>query len=216
MPNPPRKRPTRATVKAKIIAAAEKEFIQHGYASTKLDAIAKRAGFTKGALYSNFDSKAALFLALIEQRMSRVLTDQMATVLASSGDSSSSLDVKSMARALAHVTKREEAWHLLIMELALLATQDASSAALYQRGREVVHAQIHGALTVLLGPDPQGEVRRSDVVTTLIISLVNAVALDGILAPERYTLELRTALFESALSGGLTWDSAAMAQNNTS
>ncbi len=47
MPKSPRKRPTRETVRAKILAAAEEEFTRSGYASTKLDDVAERAGFTR-------------------------------------------------------------------------------------------------------------------------------------------------------------------------
>lgn len=207
MPNPPRKRPARETVRAKVLEAAEVEFIRSGYASTKLDDVVERSGFTKGALYSNFESKSALLLALIEERFSRVLSNQMRTVLSSvSTGSASSLDARSLARGLAQLSEQDEAWHLLIVELALLATQDEASADLYRRSRDIVRAQIKGALAILLGAEEESdELHRSEVITTLVISLVNAVALDGSLDRGRYTLDLRTALFESALRGGLAW-----------
>ncbi len=38
-----------------------------GYAAVSVDAVAQEAGFTTGAVYSNFDGKADLFLAVLER-----------------------------------------------------------------------------------------------------------------------------------------------------
>ncbi|MER7927448.1 helix-turn-helix domain-containing protein [Streptomyces sp. NPDC096057] len=52
---------TRATV----LAAARAEFTERGYGAAKVDAIAERAELTRGAVYSNFPSKRALYLAVL-------------------------------------------------------------------------------------------------------------------------------------------------------
>ena len=44
-----------------ILAAALEEFFQQGFAATRLDAIAERAGIGKGTIYLYFDSKETLF-----------------------------------------------------------------------------------------------------------------------------------------------------------
>jgi TetR/AcrR family transcriptional regulator, mexJK operon transcriptional repressor len=49
----------------RILAAARTLFLQHGYGETSMDAIARHATVSKATLYSHFDSKAALFAALI-------------------------------------------------------------------------------------------------------------------------------------------------------
>jgi AcrR family transcriptional regulator len=49
----------------RILAAARTLFLQHGYGETSMDAIARHAAVSKPTLYSHFDSKAALFAALI-------------------------------------------------------------------------------------------------------------------------------------------------------
>jgi TetR/AcrR family transcriptional regulator, mexJK operon transcriptional repressor len=49
----------------RILAAAHTLFLQQGYGDTSMDAIARRAAVSKATLYSHFDSKAALFAALI-------------------------------------------------------------------------------------------------------------------------------------------------------
>ncbi|MBU6534622.1 TetR/AcrR family transcriptional regulator [Streptomyces mayonensis] len=48
-----------------VLTAAEAEFTEHGYATAKVDRIAERAELTRGAVYSNFPSKRALYLAVL-------------------------------------------------------------------------------------------------------------------------------------------------------
>ena len=52
---------------AEILDAALAVFAQKGFAATKLDDIAAKAGITKGTIYLYFDSKQALFEALARQ-----------------------------------------------------------------------------------------------------------------------------------------------------
>lgn len=52
---------------AELLSAALDLFVERGYAATKLDDVAAKAGVSKGTLYLYFDSKDALFKAVIEQ-----------------------------------------------------------------------------------------------------------------------------------------------------
>lgn len=56
----------RATRRA-LIDAAREVFARDGYHGANLSRIAKHAGFSKGAVYSNFEHKAALFLAVMDR-----------------------------------------------------------------------------------------------------------------------------------------------------
>lgn len=47
--------------RAEILAAAEEVFNETGYAETTVDAVAERAGISKGSIYNYFESKEALF-----------------------------------------------------------------------------------------------------------------------------------------------------------
>ena len=53
-----------------VLEAARRVFLARGYASATLDVIAEEAGFSKGVVYSQFDSKADMFLALLEASIS--------------------------------------------------------------------------------------------------------------------------------------------------
>jgi AcrR family transcriptional regulator len=52
-----------------LVDAAERLFTKQGFHATSIDAVAAEAGFTKGAVYSNFESKEDLFFAVYERRV---------------------------------------------------------------------------------------------------------------------------------------------------
>ena len=52
---------------AEIVAAALQVFVERGYAATRLEEVARRAGVTKGTVYLYFDSKEALFKAVVRE-----------------------------------------------------------------------------------------------------------------------------------------------------
>ena len=55
--------------------AGERLFAELGYAEAKVEAIARHAGFTRGAFYRHFSSKEAFFLELLERRSTRQQLD---------------------------------------------------------------------------------------------------------------------------------------------
>ena len=67
----PRKRLTReesrAQTRAMLIAEGRKHFLRYGLGGAVAEKIAEDAGYSRGALYSNFDGKEELFLAVIHE-----------------------------------------------------------------------------------------------------------------------------------------------------
>jgi AcrR family transcriptional regulator len=59
----------REQTRERLLDAASEVFARRGYSAASLDDVAQAAGYTKGAVYSNFASKADLFMALIERRI---------------------------------------------------------------------------------------------------------------------------------------------------
>src|ERR671930_2595904 len=64
-----------AQTRTELIDAAERLFMANGFHTTSLDAVADAAGYTKGAVYSNFAAKEDLFFAVYERRMDRALAE---------------------------------------------------------------------------------------------------------------------------------------------
>lgn len=56
-----------------IVTAALEEFVERGFAATRLEDVARRAGVTKGTLYLYFKNKEALFKAVVRQTIVPVI-----------------------------------------------------------------------------------------------------------------------------------------------
>lgn len=72
-------RVTPADRRERILDAAREEFAQRGFAASRMEDVARRVGISRAALYLAFDSKEALFRALV----SGVITEIMPTLLPS-------------------------------------------------------------------------------------------------------------------------------------
>jgi AcrR family transcriptional regulator len=64
-----RTRPTRDDTCEKLFEAAARVFEEQGIGGASIEAIAAAAGFTRGAFYSNFDSKDELIIAMLEDQV---------------------------------------------------------------------------------------------------------------------------------------------------
>ena len=168
-------RPTRAErtaqTRAELLAAAERHFFVHGYHGTTLDDIAEDAGYTKGAVYSTFKSKAGLFLALFDEVMERRL-DELRELLAPHGDDES----RSRALGRRPVDERNAQFLLLAIEFWTHAAREPAVleefSARYRRFR--------ASLTELGPPDSDLGGERWAIVT---LALANGLALERLIDP---------------------------------
>ena len=58
-----------------IVAAALEVFVERGFAATKLEDVARRAGVTKGTIYLYFANKEALFKAVVRETIVPVIAE---------------------------------------------------------------------------------------------------------------------------------------------
>lgn len=58
---------SKARTRSELLKAASRLFLRKGFVATSLTDIAEEAALTKGAVYSNFESKEDLFLALLQE-----------------------------------------------------------------------------------------------------------------------------------------------------
>lgn len=68
-PEPLSRRDRQQQTREALIFWARAMFSEVGYHAASVDRIAREAGFSKGAVYSNFEDKAALFLAVMDQNL---------------------------------------------------------------------------------------------------------------------------------------------------
>src|SRR5918999_3972844 len=71
---PPRervRRQPRAQTREELLDAAARVFARRGFHGASVEAVCEEAGFSTGAVYSNFGGKEDLFLSLYEERIQR-------------------------------------------------------------------------------------------------------------------------------------------------
>jgi AcrR family transcriptional regulator len=106
--------------RALLLDAARRVFLERGYYAATLDQIADEAGFSKGAVYSRFASKADMFLALLEDRIAERAAQnaQLAGELAGTGNFAALLDLAEQAE------RGAPGWRLLVTEFRVHAARD--------------------------------------------------------------------------------------------
>ena len=72
---------------SELVSAALDLFVDRGFAATRLDDVAARAGVSKGTLYLYFESKEALFKAAIEEAIVPLLAVAESEIASYQGDS---------------------------------------------------------------------------------------------------------------------------------
>ena len=75
LPDPISRSERQRQTREALVFAARAVFAEVGYHAASLDQIARHAGFSKGAVYSNFEGKAALFLAVMDANFELAYTE---------------------------------------------------------------------------------------------------------------------------------------------
>jgi AcrR family transcriptional regulator len=119
-----------------VLAAARQVFLSRGYAGASVEAVASEAGFSTGVVYSQFGSKADLFLALLERRIDE-RAEQNERIAA---EMPGAEGLRELMRVAGRDTVAEPGWARLLVEFRMFAARDpglnARYAALHRRTRE--------------------------------------------------------------------------------
>lgn len=137
----------RAQTHSKLLRTARSEFLRHGYAATRLDTIAEIAGYSKGAVYSNFSDKPELCQAVLTDIRSEKFGEiaEIARV---------SDDLVHVADALGEWVRKtvgDVEWTSLELEFSALARTDPSVRAMITESRREISAAIAATLADVLG-----------------------------------------------------------------
>jgi len=103
-----------------VLDAARRVFLDRGYGGATVDAIAEEAGFSKGVVYSQFGSKADMFMALLEQRIAeRAAQNERIAAGKSLADAS-----RELLLAANRDVVSERGWAQLLVEFRAHAARD--------------------------------------------------------------------------------------------
>ncbi|OBH10761.1 TetR/AcrR family transcriptional regulator [Mycobacterium sp. E3247] len=198
---PLRTRPTRGEVRDRILDAASKVFAAEGFAGATIDAIGQAAGFTKGAVYSNFESKDELFLALLDREF-EMRGEQIAVALdRSDGDTTAA--AREVSRSVLDSVRDNSDYYVLLVEYWLRAQRDPQ---IRERLIERRRAAADQALHIVESTDTVPGDRRLTDIAQLVVTLNLGVAMEEVLRPGTINpdllAQLITALLESIPNSG--------------
>lgn len=182
------RRPKRCEVRARLIEGAARAFAEKGFGGASIDFICAQAGFSRGAFYSNFADKDALFFALYEQR-----TDRLYARLARIAAAAQAADdpMAQVARELQEPDADELRWDILNKEFIVHALRnDAARARLLQSraGSKARLAEILKALRPELSDHPAQLDRMARLVIALHEGELTQLGLDPSLCADKSLL----------------------------
>jgi AcrR family transcriptional regulator len=185
----------RAVTQARVLDAADRLFLEKGYRATSVQEIAAAAGYTTGAIYSNFTGKDDLFLAVLRRRVERqgqVWREALETVVA----------VEDVAEAMGSGLARaiqEPAWYAVMFEFLSYAARDEhlsrAAAATYYDDVEVLWEEF---LRRVAGSSPLPLHRLAPIV----LAVMRGLALGWFLEPEAVDTTLFADAVRVLLGGG--------------
>jgi len=107
---------SQARTRAQLLNAGEQVFLDKGYHAASIELIARSAGYTTGAVYSNFASKDELALAVVEQKVGRLILAIQAQLATAAPTISARLGA---IETLLDTMLGEEEWIVFLAEFVL-------------------------------------------------------------------------------------------------
>jgi AcrR family transcriptional regulator len=184
--------------RADLLRTARRLFEERGFHGASLEDIADEAGYTKGAVYSNFASKDELFLAVLGEHIERRVRASVEVALEAADFASGT---RAVARSAVAESEREPAWAPLVVEF----WAHASRREELRRAVLALHERQLDAFTGLI----EELARRHDVTFRVAPrevvrgtgALGRGLALERLLEPDAALGDLFEELFVAATLG---------------
>lgn len=183
------RRPTRveqqAQTRSQLIDAAAQVFARRGFQAASVEEIAEEAGYSHGAVYSNFEGKADLFLAVFEDYMAERVRELAETQAALADDASLEVRARALADQWMDRLARDRESFALHMEFLAHAGRDPqlarrfgtrSSAMREAVARYITHYQQEAGLEPAIPTDDLALILRALGIGLAIESLVSPEA----------------------------------------
>lgn len=174
----------RRRTRAALVEAAHGVFSEHGLSGATIDRLTRAAGFTRGAFYSNFESKEALMLAVMDRERERATARMSQYIEQAGAQDEEDFTIDELTETLVEVLTigtSDRDWQLALMEALPISLRDPELA-----GRQVqirTRAETDARLLISrgldqLGREPTVEV---DLLVLLLLGLVERILTDALL-----------------------------------
>jgi AcrR family transcriptional regulator len=170
--------------RALLLAAALRVFLARGYHAATLDQIADEAGFSKGVVYSRFDSKADMFLALLADR----IAERAAQNAAAAGQLTRSEDLAALLALAWQAERAAPGWRLLVTEFRVHAARDPELNRRYAAAHARTVDGIAGVLASIAERNGHALAVPARQVAELLLAIETGLALEQLADPGAVSL----------------------------
>jgi len=194
-----------ARTRAELMASARQLFLRRGFHASSLELVAEEAGFTIGAVYSRFGSKADLFLAILDEHIDQIVAGvaQVAGL-----DQPLPAHAELLAGRRMALLERERDWFPLVLEFWSHAARDER----LRREFAARHERLVGAYAGLIEADYArlglALPLAPEVLARAVVAMGNGVALERLADPGRVPEGLLSTMAVAFLRGLATDDPA--------
>ena len=195
------RRPSRVETRTRLLDAAVEVFVERGIAAASVEDIAEAAGFSRGALYSNFADKDELVLAVL-QRITDEAVAEIEDLLERYPDPD---DYVRATQDLMVTPGRRNGHHhpVLSIELVLYALRNPAARPLLKarldRAQEAVWRVVERN-AVALGLDAADNRR---AIAAMIVAIDDGFSLHALVDPDRDPIEAFSAALDFLAEAGV-------------
>lgn len=133
----------RGTGREALLDAALLELRDHGYSATSLQAVARRAGLSKGAIYWSFRDKEDLFRALVAERVDAPVRELLEFLASAPGDAPTAGVI---SESIARLARDQRDIVLLLQEQWARAARDPREREAYVERQTTIRDVLARAL----------------------------------------------------------------------
>ncbi len=188
------KRETRAErqarTRAELLATSARVFARRGYNGASVEEIAEEAGYSHGAVYSNFDGKADLFLAVFEEYMAERARELAATQLAIDEDAPLEARARALADQWMQRFERDRESFVLHMEFIAHAGRDPELAGRFGSRSAAMREAISGYISQYQAESGVELRLPPDDLALVLRALGIGLAVEALVAPEPVRADL--------------------------
>jgi AcrR family transcriptional regulator len=162
-----------------LISAAARVFEKRGFQAATLREIAAEAGLTTGAVYSNFDGKGSLFLAVLEEK----LDPRLATMYEAARTAPPHGVGPRVGEEFAVYLKQRRRWLILLIEFWAEAAHDPKLRPKFAERHARLRAAVGEVLTERAAKRGSPLPLPAEDLATVLVALTNGMAVERLADP---------------------------------
>ncbi|MFG1782393.1 TetR/AcrR family transcriptional regulator [Rhodococcus oryzae] len=189
----------RIQTRERLLDAALLVFAEEGFGRSTVEQICERAGYTRGAFYSNFASLDELFLAMWEQRSAQMLADLREAVSGEYTGEPGELGVVESTARILDAIPIDDQWYRITAEFTAHALRNPSLKRVMAAREEAILATIMPIVEAALARAGR---RATDPLALgrALVAVHDGTTVQCLMEPESDTVRrARTNLFVSVL-----------------